>query len=252
MSPIQCEARLPAGCTSVEELDIIDGIIRAIKGNSRVYVSTRAIPRADKLPAGYKADVGKITDILIGEALYSANDISVRELIQNARDACSRRLSQDTSVKGIKVVLNLDSKNRFFDVIDEGEGMTRIQLAESFSVIGASINDKYYSNMSSQNLKASVVGKFGVGFISTFMIAKRISISTVSTESPIHFEIDSPRLPFKYLDESSCGHKDTVRGTTIRIYLRDEFINGENKLDIISIAKTYCRHVADFYIRDDT
>jgi hypothetical protein len=178
----------------LEELETIDGLKRAIEGNSRVYISNRAIPRSDNLPAGFKADVGKITDILIGESLYASKNICIRELVQNARDACSRRRQ---SIKHMdvppQIVIVVDRENRFFDIIDEGEGMTRHNLAESFSVLGASINDEYRGVFSKfQHMDSPITGKFGIGFVSTFMVADRIAVSTeTQSDGAIHFEINT-------------------------------------------------------------
>ena len=127
---------------NVEEVDVIDSIINAIKGNSHlVYINNKTLPRADLLPSGFKADLGKITDLLIGESVYETHAICIRELLQNSNDACSRmRESIMPGDPQPEIIINIDKKNRYFDIIDTGDGMTKNILANTFSILGRSIN----------------------------------------------------------------------------------------------------------------
>jgi TIR domain/Histidine kinase-, DNA gyrase B-, and HSP90-like ATPase len=238
---------------SVKEIDVIDGLTRAISGNSRVYVSSRAVPRSDKRPSGFQADLGRLTALLIGESVYKSRDISIRELIQNARDACSRLISQhDRGIRNPEIIVRVDTENRFFDVIDFGDGMSRDVLSNAFSVLGKSLNDEFHAaSTTKQELNAPVTGKFGIGFISTFMIAERVSVSTMALDDAAHhFTIFDTNTPFHYTDRTECGRTFAENGTTIRVWLKLDYAIGGKRLDIKMLTKRFCRHVPDLYLAE--
>ncbi|HYW10498.1 MAG TPA: TIR domain-containing protein [Longimicrobium sp.] len=238
---------------SVKEIDVIDGLARAISGNSRVYVSSRAVPRSDKRPSGFQADLGRLTALLIGESVYKSRDISIRELIQNARDGCSRLLARrDLGLRNPEIIVRIDKENRFFDIIDFGDGMSRDVLSNSFSVLGKSLNDEFHSAPgATQALNTPVTGKFGIGFISTFMIAERVSVSTLALDDEAHhFTIFDTNTPFHYTDQSECSRSFPDNGTTIRVWLKPDYAIGGKRLDIKTLTKQFCRHVPDLYLAD--
>jgi hypothetical protein len=236
------------------ELDVIDSLARAVSDRSRVWISSRAFRRPDDLPPSFQADLGGLTDLLIGESVYKSEDICVRELIQNARDACSRVVTNLTPGYRLpETILVVDEQNRYFDVIDFGDGMSKHALTESFSLLGKSLNpDIERFRRTKQSLENPVTGKFGIGFVSVFMIADRVVVSTKSlSESCYHFTISRASLPFTFhMEESRCGRDYPDNGTTVRVYLRPEFATGPKLLKIKEIAEGYCRHVPLFFIQD--
>ena len=239
---------------SVKEVDVINSIINAVIGESKVYINSRAMPRKDRLPSGFKADLGRLTELLIGESVYTSSTICVRELVQNARDACTRHYAnQRPEHRPPEIIINIDSRNRYFDVIDFGDGMTSNTISDSFSVLGKSFNDSFHEeNKNRQAVSSPVTGKFGVGFITTFMLADRIVISTKSiSEKAYHFSMHSPKLPFEYSNESTCDRKFNDCGTTVRVYLKPEYAYGVKGLNIASLVAEYCRHVPDLYVFKD-
>jgi TIR domain-containing protein/histidine kinase/DNA gyrase B/HSP90-like ATPase len=238
----------------VDELDVIDSLARAISDKSRVWVSSRAFRRPDNLPPSFQADLGGLTDLLIGESVYKSEDICVRELIQNARDACSRVVTDLTPGYRLpEAILVVDEQNRYFDVIDFGDGMSKHALTESFSLLGKSLNpDIERLRRRKQSLENPLTGKFGIGFVSVFMIAERVVVSTKSLDEPCyHFTILRASLPFTFhMDGSRCGRNYPDNGTTVRVYLTPEFATGPKKLNIKGIAENYCRHVPLFFIQE--
>lgn len=238
---------------SVKEVDVIDGLARAISGKSQVYVSSRAVPRADKRPSGFQADLSRLTALLIGESVYKSRDISIRELIQNARDACSRLVAQhDRGMRNPEIIVRVDESNRFFDVIDFGDGMSRDVLSNSFSVLGKSLNDEFHAvSTAKQELSAPVTGKFGIGFVSTFMIAERVSVSTMALDDEAHhFTIYDATTPFQYTERSECGRTFAENGTTIRVWLKPDHASGGKRLNIKNLVSQFCRHVPDLYLAE--
>ena len=91
--------------------------------------------------------------------------------------------------------------------------------------------DNYHGDEnSSQSISDSVVGKFGVGFVSVFMIADRIVISTQSEgDGPYHFSISDPKSPFIYSEKTLCNRKKSLIGTTVRGLPTNELYSGQRK-----------------------
>jgi HSP90 family molecular chaperone len=201
------------------------------------------------LPTGYKADVKKIIDLLIGDALYSRRDVSIRELIQNAVDACERL--SDSKFGGAtrtEITINIDTKEGYFEVIDNGDGMSPEVLSEYFAVVGRSIRDEeniMERAQGDEKTRSHLIGKFGIGFISAYMLAKQIFLSTTCDGHPqINLEIKGISEPFVYYDTSKVGRAPDEIGTTIRVYLKDSFrADGPNPLDITAAIQEFCRHV---------
>lgn len=232
-------------------------LIRSIHGGSQPLVSRNQENDysddepydQERRPFNFSAEVTKIVELLIGESLYSKKDVCVREIIQNAFDACVRRSIDEVIASRFnyepKIVLNINTQQCWFEVDDNGQGMNPELLGNTFAIIGKSIREEPGILQSYSEKRASLIAQFGVGFVSTFMISKEIVISTTFTgHKQINFSIKNLEDGFLYTDSSQCGRKPDKVGTTIRIYLRDEF----KKLDIRSIAESYARHVSNFNI----
>ncbi|WP_170312520.1 metallophosphoesterase, partial [Botryobacter ruber] len=208
---------------------------------SLVPLSNDSNAHESDLPNGYSADVNRIVKLLIGKSLYPNQYIFVRELIQNSVDACDRikRKYPDLTPK---VVVKINIKENYFEVIDEGDGMSKKVLRDHFSIIGKSISQEYISSNGSYNL----ISQFGIGFISTFIVARKVSIKTRSEDNElIHFEIEDVFKGFNF--NASPQQEDFLpqnTGTQIRVTLRSEFSNN----NLLSIAKTFCRHITNLEI----
>jgi predicted MPP superfamily phosphohydrolase len=191
-------------------------------------------PIAD-LPSGFSTDVNRIVHLLIGKSLYPSSYSFVRELVQNAVDACNRRKEQDTySTPQIRI--NVDTNNRYFEVIDEGDGMSKTVLRENFAVIGKSI--AHEQNIASND--KALISQFGIGFISTFVVAQKVVIDTKSnTDDRVRLEIDDVFKEFSYIE--SIGEEIKETGTTVRVYLKQKF----RPDDAIAMTIECCRHIAN-------
>ncbi len=233
-------------------MPILKTLVEAVRGGELVPI--HQVPEEgqpdDALPTGYRADVKKIISLLIGEALYSRRDVSIRELIQNAVDACERRSSSSQgAAASAEVVLKINNKEGYFEISDNGEGMSPYLLSEYFAVIGRSIRDEEYIMERAQGdekTRAHLIARFGIGFISVYMLAKKILISTThEREAQINLEINSISEPFIYHELSQVGRRPDDIGTTIRVYLKEGYLpNGEARLDIIKSVREFCRHVS--------
>ena len=196
----------------------------------------------NSLPDSYTADVGKIIQLLIGKSLYSDKYVFLRELVQNSVDACHRAVDKCISTNP-KITVSINSTERYIEVIDDGDGMTKEILKNHFSIVGKSISQEYNDSTGYQNL----ISQFGIGFISTFIVARKLVIQTKTPEDGlISFKIDNVFSGFQYFTptrESISGSS----GTHIRVYLKTEF-NPQAALDKV---RTYYRNIENLTILFD-
>lgn len=226
----------------------LNRLIQAIRGERIVPIYAEQIEglHDTSLPSGYQADVRKIIQLLIGESLYARRDVCIRETIQNSVDACERRRDSNLDCEP-RIIVRLDEAGKFFEVDDNGDGMSPFILSESFSIIGKSIRheQKIIERTSGSEIdRLHLIAKFGIGFISSYILADRIYVSTrAEGDSQINFEIADISDNFIYHAASLCEREESRVGTTVRIYLKEEYIDGDNKVDLLEAVQTYCRHV---------
>ncbi|MGH8552193.1 MAG: ATP-binding protein, partial [Methylococcales bacterium] len=140
---------------------------------------------AKKETRGFEAEVKQILDLMI-HSLYSNKEVFLRELISNASDAADKlrfeALSNDAlyeadSELSIRVEFNKD--RRTITVIDNGIGMTRDEVQEHIGTIAKSGTRKFFESLSGDAAKdTQLIGQFGVGFYSSFIVADRVTIRT--------------------------------------------------------------------------
>jgi len=200
----------------------------------------------DGLPTKFRAEVAKIVDLLVGESLYSRRDVFVREIIQNSVDACERRKG-DVPNYVPEIAVTIDETQGYFQVEDNGEGMNSSLLIERFAVIGKSIRDEervLKRTLADPKERLFLIAKFGIGFITAFIAGERIVVSTkYENETQINFSISGVNSPFKYTEKSECGHDPEKVGTTVRIYLSEDFRKGgKHYIDLLEATKRYTRH----------
>ena len=133
----------------------------------------------------FQAEVSKLLDI-VARSLYSHKEVFLRELISNASDACDRlrylALTEPKLTEGdpaFKIALTPDKKTRTLTVSDNGIGMDRTELTENLGTIARSGTQAFLTQMSGDKAKdVNLVGQFGVGFYSAFMVADKVEVRT--------------------------------------------------------------------------
>lgn len=215
-----------------------------IPQDERLYPLAEDTNNEDKdLPDSYTADVDRIVGLLIGESIYPNKYAFIRELIQNSVDACNR-IKDIKTHSTPKITIKIDAEANFFEVIDEGDGMTKHVIKNHFAVIGKSISQEYNDN----NNRSNLISKFGIGFISTFIAAEKVVISTKSEEDGlIIFEIEDVFKGFQYKQPSSKDSRMST-GTTVRVYLK----KGYDTNVAYNTIRKYCRHIENLEINHNS
>src|SRR5215208_1099337 len=133
----------------------------------------------------FQAEVSRLLDI-VAHSLYSEKEIFLRELISNASDACDRlryaALTEPSLAEGdasYRVVLTPVKSSRTLTVADNGIGMNRDELIENLGTIARSGTAAFMSQLTGDTKKdMSLIGQFGVGFYSAFMVADTVEVLT--------------------------------------------------------------------------
>jgi len=181
---------------------------------------------------------------IIKKWLYSDHDIFVRELISNGCDAITKlkklevmgeaELPEDNHYQ-ITVTVNQEEKTIRFT--DNGIGMTVDEVKEYINQIAFSGAEKFLEKYKDKTNEDQIIGHFGLGFYSAFMVSVRVTIDTLSWQpdaQPVHWESDGGT---EY--EMSEGVR-TERGTDITLYLNEESYEFSNEYRVKEVLKKYC------------
>jgi molecular chaperone HtpG len=194
----------------------------------------------------FEAEVSRLLDIVV-HSLYSEKEIFLRELISNASDACDRlryaALTEPALAEGdsdYRVVLTADKAARTLTVADNGIGMNRDELIENLGTIARSGTAAFMSQLSGDGRgDISLIGQFGVGFYSAFMVAERVAVTSRKAGETEGWRWSSDGRG-EFTVEPVAG---AARGAAILLNLRegeDEYLD-PNRLR--RIVKTYSDHV---------
>jgi molecular chaperone HtpG len=194
----------------------------------------------------FQAEVSRLLDI-VAHSLYSEKEIFLRELISNASDACDRlryaALTEPALAEGdtdYRVVLTPDKNARTLRIADNGIGMNRDELIENLGTIARSGTAAFMSQLSGDSRKdMSLIGQFGVGFYSAFMVAE--SVEVLSRKAG---ETEGWRWASDGKGEFTIeAYPEATRGAAIVIHLRegeDEYLDPAT---LRRIVHTYSDHV---------
>ena len=151
---------------------------------------------------------------LIKKFLYSDHEIFLRELISNATDASSKlkHLSSLGEIKGeigdLQIEVKIDKKKKKLHIIDQGIGMTSKEVAKYINEVAFSGAEEFLEKYKDSGKDAGIIGHFGLGFYSSFMVADKVEILTKSykDEPAAHWECDgSPEFSLKKTDKKERG-----------------------------------------------
>lgn len=179
---------------------------------------------------------------IIKKFLYSDHEIFLRELVSNAIDATQKikTLASVGEYKGelgdLKVKIDLDEKKKILKISDKGIGMTEEEINKYINQIAFSSAEEFLEKYKNQD--NAIIGHFGLGFYSSFMVADKVEIHTLSHKEgakAVKWECDgSPEFSIEEIDK-------TERGTDIILHLGEEGNEFSTKAKIEELLKKYCR-----------
>jgi molecular chaperone HtpG len=196
----------------------------------------------------FKAEVKQLLDILV-HSLYTSREIFLRELISNSSDALDKirfESTRGTEIEDkdlpLEIHVNFNEKKKLITVSDTGIGMTEDELIKNIGTIAKSGSSKFIKQLQENKSEANnIIGKFGVGFYSVFMVAEEVVIKTKS------FKRDAKSVEWRSNGlgdyEISVPEDKLKRGTTIEIHLKDDAKDFSDKYRLETVIKKHSNFV---------
>jgi molecular chaperone HtpG len=197
----------------------------------------------------FEADTGKILNIVIN-SLYSDPDIFLRELLSNASDAIHKRKFLGQTEPSIlnsgenEIFVHVDEKKKTIELVDTGIGLSADELIETLGTIARSGTSSFLDSIDeatdSKDAAKALIGKFGVGFYSAFMVAEKVSVTTRKAgETDVSiWESDGQS---GYTINQSENEREV--GTSIILHLRKSAKEYADLNKIKSLIKKYSDHI---------
>ncbi|MDD8057782.1 MULTISPECIES: molecular chaperone HtpG [Shewanella] len=198
---------------------------------------------------GFQTEVKQLLHLMI-HSLYSNKEIFLRELVSNAADAADKlrylALTDDALYEGdgeLRVRVSADKEKGTVTISDNGIGMTRDGVIEHLGTIAKSGTKEFFNNLSGEASKDSqLIGQFGVGFYSAFIVAKKVVVRTRAAGHAVN-----EAVLWESEGEGSFNVETVTkntRGTEITLYLRDEETEFADEFRLRSIISKYSDHIS--------
>jgi len=170
---------------------------------------------------------------VLGEHLYSTPIVAIRELVQNAHDSCVRRRIEDGGPFVATIVVRGDAQHGTLTVEDSGAGLTHDEIVQYLATVGAGYTRKLRESTGSDEL----IGLFGLGFLSAFVVSERTSVITTSYKEP--------DVGWHY--QSKSGERYTIEpappravGSVVQLHLKEKFKKLADPEVLRAILARYC------------
>ena len=193
----------------------------------------------------FKTEVTKLLDIVIN-SLYSEKYIFLRELISNASDACDKLRYYSLTNPGIvkdngefKIIITPNAEENTLTVSDNGIGMNKDDLVHHLGTIAKSGTAEFVNNAKDNGSIVDLIGKFGVGFYSAFMVASKVEVTTRRAGEEQAWLWTSNGVDGFEITEA----KRAKVGTDIKLYLKDDAKDYVDTIYLRHIIRTYSDHI---------
>ncbi|WP_094752338.1 molecular chaperone HtpG [Psychromonas sp. CD1] len=197
----------------------------------------------------FSADTGKLLKLMI-HSLYSNKEIFLRELVSNAADAADKlrfkALSDDSLFENdseLRVRLSFDKEAKTITISDNGIGMTREEVIEHLGTIAKSGTSDFFEQLSGDQAKdTQLIGQFGVGFYSSFIVADKVVVNTRKAGAAA-----DTGTSWSSTGESDYNVANLVkeeRGTEIILHLRDDETEFLNDYKLRTVVAKYSDHIS--------
>lgn len=198
---------------------------------------------------GFQTEAKQLLQLMI-HSLYSNKEIFLRELISNASDAADKlrflALQDDSLYEGqseLSIKIEVDEEAKTITLSDNGIGMSREEVITNLGTIAKSGTSEFLSKMTGDQKKDSqLIGQFGVGFYSAFIVADKVDVYTrkagLGANEGVHWSSTGEA------DFSIADYNKDSRGTTIVLHLREDEADFASTWRLKTIVKKYSDHIA--------
>lgn len=194
----------------------------------------------------FDADISKVLHLVIN-SIYTNKEIFLRELISNASDACNKLRYLEISKNEIieknhtySIEINLNEKEKIISITDSGIGMNAEDFKEYLGTIAKSSIEKFQNNIKEYKKNTELIGQFGVGFYSSFMVAKKVEVISKKSGEKYAYKWSSYGHDSYSIEE--CSLKKEC-GTTVILHIKTECSNFLNHYTIKNIVNKYSDHI---------
>lgn len=195
----------------------------------------------------FDVEVSKILQLMIG-SLYTNKDVALRELISNASDACDklRYLAVQNhdilkSDEELKISIQIDKQNKKLIIQDNGIGMDKDDLKHNLGTIAKSGTENFVKSLTGDSKKdVQLIGQFGVGFYSAFMIADEVEVLSRKYDANKTYSWKSAGTGNFTIADSD---ENLTRGTKIILHLKENETDFLDRFHIKHIVQTYSDHI---------
>ena len=199
----------------------------------------------------YQAEVNRLLDLIVN-SLYSNRDVFLRELVSNASDALDKlrflSVSDPSMLDGqgdMKIQIKGDPVAKTLPIEDTGIGMTREDLVSSLGTIARSGTAKFMELLQSQSEGENLIGKFGVGFYSAFLVADKITVTTKNNADDKTWTWESEIGQSSYqIREGGDDAGTLTRGTRIVLHLKEGAEEFAEDTKLTDLVKTYSEFIS--------
>ncbi len=203
----------------------------------------------EKQTLDFQAEIKQLMHLMI-HSLYSNKEIFLRELISNASDAADKlrfeAIHQDNLYEGdsdLRIQVSFDKEARTISISDNGIGMSREEVIANLGTIARSGTKEFFSKLSGDQQKdASLIGQFGVGFYSGFIVADRMTVETrragLGQDAGVRWESSGAG------DFTIESFNKSSRGTTIILHLKDGEDEFLSPWKLKSVIQKYSDHIS--------
>ncbi|MEW5299518.1 MAG: hypothetical protein WDW36_002529 [Sanguina aurantia] len=198
----------------------------------------------------YEAQVDRLMDIIVN-SLYSNREVFLRELISNASDALDKirfvSVTEPGAMKGreeLEIKISVDKDANTITIEDSGIGMTKDQLLSNLGTIARSGTRKFMEVMKESKGDNNLIGQFGVGFYSAFLVADKLRVQSCCHETSDQqwcWEADAGSHKYTIRQDTD---KSLVRGTRVTLFLKEDAIELCDQVKLSQLVKQYSQFIS--------
>ena len=200
----------------------------------------------------FQAEINELMNIIINN-FYSNKDIFLRELISNASDALDKNrflyLNEDKNNDDeYKIKISMDKEKNILTISDNGIGMSEEDLIQNLGTIARSGTKHFFDSMKENKQNIDLIGQFGMGFYSAFLVADKVVVSTKKDNFDEYVWESEAKSSFTiYKNENS----ENIRGTNIDLYIKDdmhEYLDEKKLKEIVIKHSQFINYPIELYV----
>mmetsp|Transcript_15683 Transcript_15683/g.39936 ORF Transcript_15683/g.39936 Transcript_15683/m.39936 type:complete len:770 (-) Transcript_15683:119-2428(-) len=216
-----------------------------------VDAATDAPAASAKETFTFEAEVARVMDIIVN-SLYSNKDIFLRELISNASDACDKKRFLGLTNEGASagegapcIRVRADKKARTVTIEDMGVGMNREDLIKNLGTIAQSGTKKFLESLKVKPGESNMIGQFGVGFYSAFLVADKVSVVTKAVNGEqLRWESNDDKSGSYSIEQDASDPIEGSSGTRVVLTLKEDAEEYLDEYKLRSLLGTYSEFIS--------